>query len=179
MTRFGSFGAGVTALLAVAALSAGCAGTSGRGAAGDVSALQQFERLKALEGDWVGVASPEVEAPPRVSYRATAGGSALVETIFEGSPHEMKTVYHLDGADLVLTHYCVLGNQPHMRALPTSDANSITFECTKVFNGAQDRLHMHKGVLEFLDDDRLRAEWSSLDKGTLSEPVVLELTRQR
>ena len=40
----------------------------------------------------------------------------MVETVFPGSPHEMVTVYHADGPDLVLTHYCMEGNQPRMRA---------------------------------------------------------------
>lgn len=166
-------------LLAATLIVTGCAAASPRSAADGVSARQQFERLLKLEGEWVGEAEPDVEEPPRVSYHATAGGSALVETLFEGSPHEMQTVYHMDGPDLVLTHYCVLGNQPHMRALPSPDTAVVTFECVNVLNGSMDQLHMHKGVLHLLDDDHLRAEWSSLDKGKLSEPVVIELTRQK
>ena len=49
-------------------------------------------------------------------YAVTAAGSAVVETVFPGTEHEMVTVYHADGSDLVLTHYCMEGNQPRMRA---------------------------------------------------------------
>ena len=58
---------------------------------------------------------------------ATAGGSAVQETQFPGTPMEMVSVYHLDGADLVMTHYCVLGNQPRMKADPKSPADKIHF----------------------------------------------------
>ena len=35
-----------------------------------------------------------------------------LETEFPGTEHEMVTVITQDGADLALTHYCMLGNQP-------------------------------------------------------------------
>ena len=57
--------------------------------------------------------------------KVTAGGSAVHETLFPGSAHEMVSVYHLDGADLVMTHFCALGNQPRMKADPKSPANQI------------------------------------------------------
>ena len=46
--------------------------------------------------------------------RTTGGGSAVTETLFPGTAHEMMSVYHMDGDDLVLTHYCAGGNQPRM-----------------------------------------------------------------
>ena len=57
--------------------------------------------------------------------KVTAGGSAVHETHFPGQPMEMVSVYHLDKGDLVMTHYCVLGNQPRMKADPKSPANQI------------------------------------------------------
>ena len=50
-----------------------------------------------------------------VVYKLTGAGSALVETQFPGSSHEMVSVYHLDGEDLRMTHYCAVGNQPHVK----------------------------------------------------------------
>jgi len=44
------------------------------------------------------------------------GGTAVLERFTHpgsGGPQTMLTVYHLDGDDLLLTHYCVAGNQPH------------------------------------------------------------------
>ena len=40
---------------------------------------------------------------------------------------EMVSLYHRDGADLVMTHYCMLGNQPLMKADPNSPSNQICF----------------------------------------------------
>ena len=42
-----------------------------------------------------------------VTYKVTSGGSAVVETIGPGTEHEMVTVIHPDGDDLMLTHYCM------------------------------------------------------------------------
>ena len=48
-------------------------------------------------------------------FRVTAGGSVVEETIFPGSPMEMLSVYHMDKGNLLMTHYCALGNQPRMK----------------------------------------------------------------
>src|SRR5258706_16398214 len=80
-------------------------------------AKSRFERIKSLAGDWTGTPPAEMKgAPMDVRYRVTAGGNAVEETIMPGSDHEMVTMYHLDGDKLELTHYCVIGNQPHMIA---------------------------------------------------------------
>ena len=83
----------------------------------DASAAQRFAALKKLAGDWVAVGK-DGKPTEQVfsSFRVTAAGTALHETVFPGSDHEMITIYHLDGDDLILTHYCTFGNQPRMRA---------------------------------------------------------------
>ena len=72
-----------------------------------------FARLKTLVGEW--------EADTRmgkahVSYELIAGGTALVERESADKMPAMLTVYHLDGDRLLLTHYCMAGNQPRMQA---------------------------------------------------------------
>ena len=52
--------------------------------------------------------------------KVTAGGSVVHETLFPGQPQEMVSVYTVNGPDLIMTHYCVLGNQPRMKADPNS-----------------------------------------------------------
>ena len=39
----------------------------------------------------------------------------------------MATLYHLDGDQLMLTHYCSAGNQPRMRAATVSTEGVIEF----------------------------------------------------
>src|SRR5919201_6023740 len=116
-----------------------------------------LERLKKLAGEWVATDAQGKPTAQVVSVvKVTAAGSAVHETIFPGQPQEMVSVYHLDGADLVMTHYCVLGNQPRMKADPTSPPNRIRW----VFAGgtnldpAKD-MHMHEGTLTFVDDDHI------------------------
>src|SRR5438309_5279140 len=62
-----------------------------------------FEKIKALAGEWEAKGTGEHSGT--VSYKVTAGGSAVLETLFGGSDHEMVTLYYLEGGDLAMTHY--------------------------------------------------------------------------
>src|SRR5258708_4442203 len=74
-----------------------------------------FERLKSLIGVWQGTETGgHGPADVRVEYRLTAGGSALEEKLFPGTPHEMVSVYYDEDGKLGMTHYCMLGNHPRM-----------------------------------------------------------------
>src|SRR5436190_1889073 len=68
-----------------------------------------LDRFKQLEGEWNSKGMHDgKEHEMRVIYKVTAGGSAVVETVDPGTPHEMVTVIHADGDALALTHYCML-----------------------------------------------------------------------
>jgi hypothetical protein len=56
----------------------------------------------------------------------------------------------------IMTHYCVLGNQPRMNANPKSPANQIVFRFAGGTNldPTKDK-HMHEATLRIIDDDRL------------------------
>ena len=58
---------------------------------------QAFERMKQLVGSWEGTMDMG-KGPEKIpaGYKLTSGGSAIVETVFEGTPNEMMTVYHDD-----------------------------------------------------------------------------------
>src|SRR5215468_10686356 len=87
-----------------------------------------FETMKKLAGTWL-AADDDGRPTDQVAsiVKVTAGGSVVHETLFPGQPHEMVSIYSVDGPDLVLTHYCVLGNQPRMKADRKSPANQIRF----------------------------------------------------
>jgi hypothetical protein len=116
-----------------------------------------FERLKKLAGTWV-EADKDGEATDKIVsvIRVTAAGSAVHETLFPGQPQEMISIYHLDKGDLVMTHYCALGNQPRMKAEPAAAKNQIRFAFAGGTNldPAKD-LHMHEATLTFVDDDHI------------------------
>jgi hypothetical protein len=131
------------------------AGVCGEDKPAKSSADANMERLKKLAGTWVLADKDGKPTGQIVSVvKVTAAGSAVEETLYPGQAMEMVSIYHRDGADLVMTHYCALGNQPRMKADPKSPANQIRF----LFAGgtnldpAKD-MHMHEGTLTFVDDD--------------------------
>jgi len=144
-------------------------------------ASPRLEAIKALAGEWVRVGEDGKPTDEIVStYRVTAGGSAVIETLFPGKPHEMVTVYHDDGDALVLTHYCMLGNQPRMRARATDHANKFVFTCTGGTNMAShDDPHMHEEVLTIVDANHIKASWQQFVKNAPKDSVEFDLVRKR
>ncbi len=145
------------------------------------AAAAELEKLKSLAGTWTGKAV-HVSGPAQdttVTWRVTGGGSAVVETVFPGTPHEMTTVYHLDGDALVLTHYCAAGNQPTMRALPSGDPSVIAFDFVRGSNMKPGDMHMHSARLRLAGPDRLETEWVSWSGGKPAGTARFSLARQR
>jgi len=121
-----------------------------------------LERFKALAGEWVAAEDGDMVKKGALvaRYAVTAAGSAVVETVFPGSAHEMVTVYHADGPDLVLTHYCMEGNQPRMRARDAQGSRfAFAFDGGTNIDPKRDR-HMHSAALELLGADEIRSEWT-------------------
>ena len=139
----------------------------------------RFEALKKLAGDWVEVKDGKPTATVLTSIRVTAGGTAVHETIFPGTDKEMVTLYHLDGDDLMLTHYCVLGNQPRMKAEPGKDVKRIAFKFSGGSNlKSPDEMHMHEATLILIDNDHFRAEWSACKDGKPCHQVGFDFVRK-
>ncbi len=134
-----------------------------------------FDEVKKLEGRWVGDSK---DHPCDVTYKVTSGGSVLVETAAMGNHGEMITVYHPDGEDLALTHYCTIGNQPHMRASKDQKPGQIKFAGDGGTNMKPDDKHMHSMTLTFVDADHIRQEWTLFDGGKEQAVVTLNLTRK-
>jgi hypothetical protein len=132
-----------------------------------------LDRFKALAGTWSATGLDGNSMPDaQVRYELTAGGSAVVETLFPGSPHEMRTVYVRDGADVVLTHYCASGNHPRMRA-KAIDGDKVAF----AFDGATNfdpatAGHMHDASFTFVAPDELRTRWNFWANGKPAEHVA-------
>jgi hypothetical protein len=130
-------------------------------------AARAFERLKSLEGAWVGKSTNGWEE--RVVYRTIAAGSCVMQTSFDAHPNEMMvTMFHLDGERLLLTHYCVAKNQPRLMATNLGDeGSSITFtflDGTGLKNG-RDAGHMDKVVYTFKSPDEFASRWTWYQDG--------------
>ena len=136
-----------------------------------------LDRLKNLEGEWVGKAgAPDGEKMDAVvTYHVVADGSAVMERLFPGTPHEMVTMYTLDRGTLVLTHYCAAHNQPHMKARKGGPANELTFDFAggANINTAKDTF-MHDAKFVFVDQDHIRGEWTSWSGGRPGGKTVFD-----
>lgn len=147
-------------------------------------AKSRFERIKSLEGDWTGAAPAEMKGGPmEVRYRITGGGSVVEETIMPGTDHEMVTMYHLDGDKVVLTHYCVIGNQPHMVASSEGasggNVETIRFEFAGASNMPDPKAgHMHQLEMTIDGKDHLKTHWTFWDGGKPSHEATFDLTRK-
>ncbi len=150
---------------------------------------QRLAQFRKLAGEWQGKDPEAGDAEMHVQYQVTGAGSAVVETLFPGTPHEMVTVVHYDKGDLLLTHYCALGNQPRMKAEPAARPagdtgtaavpKSIKFVFQDGTNmQSPNDPHMHAVTYTFIDDDHLKAEWVYYKDGKPAmEPTAFVLTR--
>lgn len=183
-----------TVMIAVCAAGApltfgGCGGQRAVGPGGTARTVEPatpeqqaalIDRVKALSGEWEMIGGTPMEGQVTNVFAVSSNGSVVREIMFPGGSHEMTNVYHMDGPDLVVTHYCAAGNQPRMRAR-TGGAGQIRFEPDGVTNlySASEK-YMAQLTLVFTGSDRLRQEWRSMENGVLmAEPTVFELKRKK
>ena len=104
--------------------------------------------------------------PVQVSYRMTAGGSALMSEIV-GHGETMISMINFDGPNrLLLTHYCAVGNQPRMQASASPDGKTITFNFLDATNlDSPQSGHMDHVVIAMLGPDHHTEEWNFIDHG--------------
>jgi hypothetical protein len=116
-----------------------------------------WEKLKTLAGEWDGT---EDGKPFHVSYKVVSNGTALMETMNGPDAMEMVTVYHPDGASVLMTHYCSMGNEPRMRAKTLANGKLIFryVDAAHLKSAADPR--MSGLVLTFTDADHLDADWT-------------------
>lgn len=126
-----------------------------------------FEKLKTLAGEWEGkVDDRETGRPVKVVYKQTSNGSIVTETLFAGTDHEMLTVYYLDHEQLVLVHYCAMGNQPRMALSKNSTADRLVFDFAGGSNLDPSKdTHMHTAGIRFESKDSVRGDWESYKDG--------------
>jgi hypothetical protein len=140
---------------------------------------EAFEQMKQLAGSWESTMDKgQGPVTMKASYKLTAGGSAIIETVFEGAPHEMVTVYYDNTKrELNMTHYCMLHNQPKM-ALQGTKPNELTFDLSKSgdINAAKDD-HMHALTITFEGKDKMVQHWTRFQGGKKKEVVDIAYKR--
>lgn len=146
---------------------------------GTVTSPKAFEILKSLAGEWEGTSSKDEKGQDlRVLYRVTANGSALVETEFPGTDHEMISVFHMDGDRLMMTHYCAMGNQPKMIMDRSSTPDEIVFSFAGGTNFDPEKdTHIHNGTIRLVDSDTIESAWVAYTDGEKAHTNTFYLSR--
>jgi hypothetical protein len=121
-----------------------------------------FERLKSLAGNWESQGE-DGSWKPGSTFTVTSGGSVVREIMMPGKPFEMTNMYHMDGGDIVATHYCAAGNQPRMRA-HGMNGNTLAFHFDSVTNLKKtDHGVMREMAITFIDNDHFEVAWTNYD----------------
>jgi hypothetical protein len=124
-----------------------------------------FSRLKSLVGEWEADGGPMGKM--HTTFELIAGGTAIVEHERHDQMPEMMTVYHMDGKRLMLTHYCMTGNQPRMEA-KAYDASTgrLDFRFLDITNiGGPSAAYARNATFRFIDDKHLNASWEFIQDG--------------
>jgi len=125
-------------------------------------AHKTFDMLKTMEGN--GAGKNNQGQLVEVTFRMTAGGSALMSEIHGHGPENMITMFHMDGDRLLMTHYCGAGNQPRMKVV-SADAKSVSFEFFDGTNIGPGEGHMQHATFTESDANHHVEEWVFLDHG--------------
>ena len=148
-------------------------------------AERQFEKIKSLVGDWYltggNQLGKELEPDPEVpflTYATSAAGNCVIEKLFAGQKKEMTTVYFFDNGQLSMHHYCSLGNQPSMVAVP-AEGDEIVFQLLAVGNMSDPNdLHISSHSLKFAGEDKLTALWGATKEQTAASSSVFNVERK-
>ena len=142
-----------------------------------------FEKIKSLVGTWVTADSDGKPTDQIFSVvKLTAGGSAVHETIMPGQEMEMVSVYTPDGDGVLMTHYCMLGNQPKMKATPKAGDKQLNFEFVGGGNlDAKKDKHMHSAVLTIVDADHIELQGCGWEGGEPAKEMChgMKLVRKK
>ena len=139
-----------------------------------------FELVKELVGTWQGSKQAlDGQETITVEYALTSRGTAVIERMFPGTPKEMVSVYAQDGHEMVMTHYCALGNQPRMKTSSPVTGNSITLSYIDGtgMRSLHDK-HMHELTLTLIDDRHINHEWTVFENGRKQVTHTFAFARQ-
>ncbi|MGI9496058.1 MAG: hypothetical protein ACR2NK_08415 [Mariniblastus sp.] len=146
---------------------------------------RQFEKIKSLVGNWYltggNQLGKELEPDPEVpflTYATSAAENCVIEKLFAGQTKEVTTVYFLDKGQLSMHHYCSLGNQPSMVAVP-AEGDEIVFQLLAVGNMSDPNdLHISSHSLKFTGEDTLTALWGATKEQTAASSSVFNVERK-
>ncbi len=148
-----------------------CIGAATLGSA-ETNGHLAFDKLLSLAGDWEGTVAWTGKPASKISahYHTTGNDSAVVEDLSNG----MTSVYHLDGEDLRVTHYCAAKNQPRLKATAFGPGdNGVTFTFVDITNlGSPGGGHVQGLDLRFLAPDHITIQFHFVSNGKQADELV-------
>lgn len=140
---------------------------------------KEFEQIKQLAGTWQGTLKMGDKIQnTKILFTVTANGSAVIETLFSGTPDEMISVY-TDNKNhrLEMTHYCAMGNHPHMSLRKSNNTNLYLVYDQGSDSGELGKGYMHSLNIVFTDPQHITENWVFIHNGKPNQAVAIPLTR--
>ena len=118
-----------------------------------VFATTQFDQLKALAGDWV--AKLPDGTTMNLTYTSISGGTAVMEVLNLPNGTDMRSIYHQNGDNIMMTHYCESGTQPRLQSNSSTDSTALALSFVDVTNVPvpEKSAYLYKVVFHFKDND--------------------------
>jgi hypothetical protein len=134
-----------------------------------------FDQLKSLDGDWKATTSTGIQ---KAHFELIADNSVVASRLSGGMPHDMHTMFHMDGSTLMLTHYCAMHNQPRMMLVPSGDPKKLVFKFKDGTNIVPGAGHMN-GVVFTINGPNLHTEeWIYVDDNGKETATRCEFRRK-
>ncbi len=151
-------------------------------AASKARAAAMLGKVGSLVGQWdlVKENGKVADHAGSIVFAKTSGGTAVREIMLPGTKFEMTNLYHMNGPDMVCTHYCAAGNQPRMICTdPAADGTSFTFRLESATNVVDESQSvMAELTLKVsADGQTLIEDWRNLEGGEIKGHEVFELKR--
>jgi hypothetical protein len=142
--------------------------------------------LTTTSGDWTSASGQHEHggtAPAGnrglVSVKTKAAGSAVVHTYAQGTPGEMETIFHLDGDQLLLTHYCALQNAPVLKFVKSNTPGELKFEFLGGTNfDPKVDAHLHESTFQIKDNDTIEQSSTVFANGKAQPELKAVLHRK-
>lgn len=167
-----------TRLVSIASIVLTMLALAGADTPSSIAKSPSWEKLKLLSGVWIGTTKEGGKPQPAtVSFKLISDGSAIMSTLEEGTPHEMVTMFHEDGNELLATHYCAAHNQPRMQAVANADPNRIVFKFKDGTNIGPNDGHMVQLAIVIDGSNHHLEEWTYEDHGK-QETSVFDFRRK-
>jgi hypothetical protein len=137
-----------------------------------------FERMHDLVGEWRGsftwTGARADKGSMGARYYLTGNGSALVEDLLSDGTPTMTTVYHLDGEDLRMTHYCGARNQPRLKARAIDLKRGVVSFAFVDATGLRsaDSPHVRGSEIDMVDADHLTISFEFVAGERVSTEVI-------